>query len=826
MVSGISPEDGETAYVLKEYYSPGTYRVKLTTTDDESRSSVSEIQIFIGDSVSDGSTGIGLVGDAGTLSIPVNDTVYFDLSAGMGAGVELDSVDWIIDGNTISETSPKYSFATPGRYDMACWALDDAGNSTLVTHSVWVYAPDTSAISGVQESVAAPPPPMIINGPMLVTRRIVFHGRRDMIINPGANVRTLHGRNGRDNRRGSGGVGLYAWSNGTLRVNGGRIAAGNGGNAGAPTGRGVRGKAGGRGGSLHFRAKNIVVNGGNFVAGDGGKGSDQTKFKAAAGTAQAYGGNGGAAGKRVRFQGSKSVSFTGPTSIHLGNGGNGGSATATGGPGNSKCKIAQDGANARARGGKGGKANKRGTITGRVSGLVNITLSGGQGGKGGDATATGGQGGSALNCKNSATGGKGGYATALAGDGGKSGYSGAAIAGAFSFKSGNGGNATANPGDGGTASAVPDPPKGAAGCPGENGVDVSARGGKGGRGTSENGRKGRKVGVGVDGTSGTSKVNGSNGGAATSTGGDGGDAIEQCMCDGGDGGKGTANGGLRGDSYARSLSGGAATKVEGNDGDATATGGTGGKGGDCCSPPGPVGGNGGKGGDASASAGPNGSNYSATGGKGGDGGDGFGPGFGGKGGKASGAGAAGTATDGADGKDGDWCFPNFLTFFCHSYIVPDGYLTPGSTIALAVCSDKDPNAHLANVDVYLMTSGELGGQPVNYEKLGDELLINQGGIEVRLNTLLDVHEPSRNWACESFTAEFNTQGGLNGVVFIGGYSGPMMIAQKEVFVDPVTMQYSATIDAPPGEKFDKVVIISEVPLGFPHWGIQGNISTP
>jgi len=61
---------------------------------------------------------------------------------------------------------------------------------------------------------------------------------------------------------------------------------------------------------------------------------------------------------------------------------------------------------------------------------------------------------------------------------------------------------------------------------------------------------------------------------------------------------------------------------------------------------------------------------------------------------------------------------------------------------------------------------------------------------------------------------------------MGGYSGGVLISQKEVYVDPAQTDLSGTLDAPPGQSFDSVVITTDVPISYDHWEIEGVFVDP
>jgi putative Ig domain-containing protein/PKD domain-containing protein len=722
MRSDIATDDGSVAYIEKEYATPGSYDITLTIKDDDGKSTHATAHVFISDSASIGSEDLGLAAET-DLVIAVNDTLYFDGFVETGGDAIHSSSLWDFgDAAQADSLNPYHVYTSTGTKNVSLMVEDDSGNTATATLSVFVYSPDTSAFSGGGGSQAAPAaPPAVVNVPINLPRggRVVFRNP-NVVFNPAANINATPAPNAVAGRKGRGGGRLNVFFRGNIVLNGNNINAANGANGGGNAPGGGSAGKGGNGGSLKIYGKNVTINGGTFAAGDGGEGGSATKVTAATKTAFARGKQGGNAGSSVSIRASKCVTFTAPTTIHVGDGGDGGEGTATGGAGKDQCKTGQRGSHAIAYGGKGGKANKRGILRGCVIGAAFISVTGGIAGDGGDATSTGGGGGNALGCLGFAQGGEGGKAIAKAGNGGKGGYRGPRFPGTGLFFAGDGGTATANAGSGGAASATPDPPVGGAGCPGEKGGDATAIGGKGGNATSTNGRKGELSGRGIPGTPGASIANGSNGGSATSTGGEGGPGTG-CNCDGGPGGDATSTGGIHGNTTARSRGGGAATKNEGDDGNANATGGVGGTGGSCCTPPGSKGGDGGKGGSATATCGLKGSTAIATGGNGGNGGPGWGPGSGGGGGPASAIAANPTQTPGNPGGPGAPCPP--MTWYIPFDLIPDGAITPGA-VTLPVYSEKmiDPAYLVGEVEVFM----------------GENLFKNPPGIAMGPGTFIGV----------------------------------------------------------------------------------------
>lgn len=185
------------------------------------------------------------------------------------------------------------------------------------------------------------------------------------------------------------------------------------------------------GGSLTFRNTTLNLT-------DGGSGGDAT-----ANCGNARGGDGGESGnfRASAGQGIKVESLT----INPGRGGSGGSATAT---------CDQPGGDARkAEGGKGADNNKRLYARGNVSGLQALTIGPVVAGDGGSAWAEGADGEPGGVCEN---GQDGGNATAIGGAGGKAALSvrGLPVSGG-EVRGGRGGNADAFGGNGGDGGPCP-----------------------------------------------------------------------------------------------------------------------------------------------------------------------------------------------------------------------------------------------------------------------------------------------------------------------------------------------------------------------------------
>ncbi len=384
------------------------------------------------------------------------------------------------------------------------------------------------------------------------------------------------------------------------------IKAQDGGNGRDMTGAGVvRGGPGKQGGSLNILVHGSLTlcGGAQISAGNGGRGGNATSITPPPGTATAYGGQGGSAARRLRLSATQSLTFSSPTGapigLNPGNGGRGGNALAIGGDGGARCPAGEDGASAFAFGGNGGQASKTVIISGAIGGVANAQTQGGQGGDGGAGDAHAGAGGAAT-CPTTAVGGMAGIAVGVGGAGGNAHLSGRFAAlglAADAFKAGKGGSGSATGRQGGDATATP-----SASC-----EDTNATGGPGGIANAfgGNGGQGR-----LNGNGGNASSQGGRGGHATATGGD----CAACNA----GGAATAFGGVGGGVFAQHGSGatnGTATAVAGKGGDSTAQGG---RGGDCDVCPA---GAGGAGGAASATGGSGGTAASSGAQTGGDGGD-------------------------------------------------------------------------------------------------------------------------------------------------------------------------------------------------------------
>lgn len=455
-------------------------------------------------------------------------------------------------------------------------------------------------------------------------------------------------------------------------------------------------------------------------------------------------------------------------------------------------------------GGAGGRVSVYGDAAVNIGN--NVTITGGNGGKGGTCTAPSG-------CPATATAGKGGL-------GGSVGFGGGDIL--------FGNNVTlvrGNGGPGGDATATADDGPGA--C--ENGCDATATGGKGGD----------RGGIGyiivlpgsVNGNPTEGGGNGGTGGIATSTGGNGQDCDQCPGGKGGDGGMATSVGGQGGDGATGHIWNMApGSHLKGNGGDASATGGNGGNGASCCGPdkfgPHMPGGDGGKGGDANATGGQiglkgegGGGTRGATSGKGGDGGDGGDgapPGNGGA--KGIGTGDPTDIPDGADGTPGDPCPVPTIWFIYHS-LIPDGAILPGTVIPLPTFITTTVSmTPTGQVPLYFMTQADLG-YPPNYTKM-DNILEVVGGLQYDLLPILE------GFPVVGADITLDHTCLEAGCIQVLGYSGGDVVGQAQNQLtwggtDPVHEQI--LLPPPPaGMLYDSFAIVLTSPTAyyaFDHWWI-------
>ncbi|MEK7630829.1 MAG: hypothetical protein AAB417_02285 [Patescibacteria group bacterium] len=230
---------------------------------------------------------------------------------------------------------------------------------------------------------------------------------------------------------------------------------------------------------MRVNAANITIDNFRLELGDGGKGGD-AETTADCDPGQATGGAGGAAGNFKMTAGDKIVI----NSFHIvpGVGGQGGFATAIGKPGTDACPGSKGG-DAIATGGDGGKNKKELAALGAVEGLASVVVEKVEGGEGGLAVAKPGKGGNGSGCK--CHGGKGGSANATGGKGGDASLKVTGAAG--EAVGGDGGDANARAAEGGVGGSCPLKPKGGSGGNGGNAV---AKIGKAGKGTTGDGADG------------------------------------------------------------------------------------------------------------------------------------------------------------------------------------------------------------------------------------------------------------------------------------------------------------------------------------------------
>jgi PKD repeat protein len=721
------------------YTSWGVFDVSLTVTDDDDQTCQATLRVVMDDGGENQPDAPGVWVEPLDLVVETGQEAIFTSDALDLLGQDL-AYHWDFgDGTTSSESEPFHTYMEAGRYPVTLTAAGPDGATSAASVSLYVYpaaTADSSRSPGLAHPAPAPQAKRVEisaallagvgarglwNGDVLLTtllgpRRLTaglgrtgdrnrpnggmggsvdFHATGNMTINTGSAITA-----------GAGGVGFAAADRGGNGGRGGRVAivagrnliigsnsaitAGKGGSGGTPleTPFAIGGN-GGNGGHVTIKAGGTLTieSGATIASGNGGPGGD-AKTAAASLRAYARGGNGGDAGYLV-VGGRRGIVFKNagppPVTVVGGDGGQGGEAIAQGKQGAGQCPRGGDGANAGAVGGNGG-SGLGGFISRNIVYNVPVHVIGGNGGKGGNATAEAGAGGD-VTCQKEAYGGKGGSAKAFGGRGGSASLGGGlqhknlligGPGGADVFVGGKGGDATASSGRGGhataTGKACGDPAhavggdagyaeasggRGARGykIPGDggnvlaypgHGGDATATGGKcgdgdcarkggdaraiagdGGNGLARGGTGGRGA---QDGGAITAMNFGQGfglglGGTAKASGGKGGGCGAQ-DCPGGRGGNGgtaTAEGGMGG--LLRDSGGERRT----SGGDAQATGGDGGRGAACCNPP-AQGGNGGAGGNADASVKMEGVVLTELGGNGGQGGEGKPPGNGGAGG--------------------------------------------------------------------------------------------------------------------------------------------------------------------------------------------------
>ena len=260
----------------------------------------------------------------------------------------------------------------------------------------------------------------------------------------------------------------------------------------------AQGGDGGVGGELLLHVVgDLVFTGSNRLeAGQGGRGGvalaqAQQGSGPKAGGATASGGKGGDAGLMTLLA-TVILDFVGPTELAPGRGGDGGDGIAEGATGaDAGATFAQEGGDATASGGPGGTVPDMALgIGAAVSGLSNVTVSGGEGGWGGDGVADGGPGGHGS--ANHAVPGDGGRMTATGGAGGESKFR--RFGGARTSVGGDGGHAEMQNGFGGNGGLRCLIPQGfQPGVTGGRGGDMTGTHGVGGIGSVQGAAGGNKL---------------------------------------------------------------------------------------------------------------------------------------------------------------------------------------------------------------------------------------------------------------------------------------------------------------------------------------------
>lgn len=824
--TAVGPEPEHT------YTTPGLYTVTLTVSDDEGSDCTATLQISLETAGVTFSGQPGVWGAPLDLVTPVGEPVQFAATA-VALGDNVLTYEWTFgDSVSASGASPTHTYTTPGVYPITLSVASQNGATATATASLYVYEPVTAqlAITATNQTSCLGGGPGLFNveydGGQAADgrrgRKAIFRGRGNVFLGSTTNIKAQDGGNGRD----MSGAGV------------------------------VHGGPGKQGGSLDIlvRGSLTLCGGAQISAGHGGRGGDATSITPAPGTAEAYGGQGGNAARRLRLSATQSLSFSSPTGapigLNPGNGGRGGNALAVGGDGAARCPVGEDGAMAFAFGGHGGAASKTVIISGVIGGAANAQTQGGQGGGGGAGDAHGGAGGAAT-CPTTATGGIAGIAVGVGGAGGNAHLSGQFAAlglAADAFKAGNGGAGSATGRQGGDAMATPSAACEATSATGGPGGIANAFGGNGGQGrlngdggnaNSQGGRGGHAtatggdctacnaggaatafggVGGGVSAQHGTGATNGTatavagKGGNTTAQGGRGGDCD---VCPAGAGGAGGAADAIGGSGGVAASSG---TQTGGDGGDSSATGGDGGKGADCsCAkfaeePGGP----GGAGGAATSVGGfegfPGGNpgNDTGRGGNGGDGGRGLPPGPGGPGGPGNGS--PDPIPPGDPGNPGAACPPIVIWFIYHS-VLPDGPIPPGSIFPLPTFPEPDPTLpSTGSVPLRFMEPTELGFPP-EYVKSGDTLFV-VGGLDYDLQAL------PPTFPVVGLDATLNHDCPIVGCIEIQGFTaGDLVATAVNQATGPGQTETIALPPPPPGVLYDRVTIVSASMFSFDHWGI-------
>lgn len=826
--------DGQTAVGPEPehtFTTPGLYTVTLTVTDDEGSTCTATLQISLETASVTFSEQPGVWGAPVDLVVPVGEPVQFASMVAALGDTDLDVLWTFGDGISASSPSPTHTYTAPGVYPINLTVNSQNGQTAASTAWLYVFSP-----ARLQMTFSPSQTSCIGGGPGLFNvdydggqaadgrrgRAATIRGRGNIFLGSGTNIKAQDGGNGRDEI----GVGV------------------------------VRGGNGKQGGSLNIlvRGSLTLCGGAQISAGHGGRGGDATSITPPPGPAEAYGGRGGNAARRLRLSATQSMAFSSPTGapfgLNPGNGGAGGDGLAIGEDGAASCPIGQDGAWAFAYGGNGGHASKTVIISGVIGGAANAQTQGGQGGNGGAGDAHSGAGGAAT-CPTTATGGIAGIAVGVGGAGGNAHLSGQFAAFGLApdaFKAGDGGAGNATGRQGGDATATPATdcedtnaiggPGGIANAFGSNGGqgrlngnggDANSQGGRGGHASATGGDctacgdGGAATAVGGAGggvaaqhgfgaANGTATAVAGKGGDADAVGGRGGDCD---ICPAGAGGAGGPAEGTAG-SGGNAASSGAATGGDG--GDSSAFGGDGGKGADCSCEKfaEEEGGPGGPGGAAFSLGGlegfPNGNRGSDTGngGDGGDGGRGLPPGSGGAGG--TGSGSPDPIPNGAPGDPGLACPPLVIWYVYHS-VLPDGPIVPGSVFPLPTYPEPDPTPPATgNVPLRFMEPADLGFPP-EYVKAGNVLFVT-GGLDYSLLEL------PPTFPVVGLEATLTHDCPDVGCIQIQGFAGGDLVATA---VNQATgFGQTETIALPPppaGVLYDRVTIISASTFSFDHWGI-------
>lgn len=355
------------------------------------------------------------------------------------------------------------------------------------------------------ENVDLTPPPAFLAGSFSWTAPLVQAP-------PAATTANVSG-NAAVNRpvRAGSGASVSTTRDGPLTV-AGLVEAGNGADAPAKSEGPICDNAnalGDNGGSVFLVARNNTLTfaaGATVRAGNGGKGGSCTATGCPVAQATAgRGGNGGGV-----YVGGQNLVFGAGVTLVRGNGGGGGDATATGNDGSAPCA---DGCSAVATASLGGNTGGAGyiiTSPGSVSGAP--SEGGANGGAGGVATARGGKGQDCDVCP-AGKGGDGGSATATGGRGGNGATGNVWPVAAGTHLKGNGGNADAQGGQGGNGAECCEKFNDQPGGNGGKGGDATATGGQvGASGLGGNGTPGASTGKGGDGGDGGDGAPPGNGG--------------------------------------------------------------------------------------------------------------------------------------------------------------------------------------------------------------------------------------------------------------------------------------------------------------------------